>query len=234
MSENSEKESQVPDSIFRVKPGTDPFRIYGVELDEDDEALEELDGPDDSTKVFLRQEMFSHREKFFAELDSAVDVGPDLEDLVRMVGKDNSSQGKRSAVSTKTKYHKANVSTSDQIRMGLAHVDVTFSRIFQALLVLIDNSTSPLSSARVGVPEIERASRRSREFNVRLGRLSFELKQRVLYLLVSTREGPSEARIDNHLDCSSGNFVVTQIGQHTWLLSVLSNMGHHKISGRAI
>ena len=182
MSADSDKESQVPDSIFRVKPGTDPFRIYGVELDEDNDALEEIDGPDESTRAFLRQEIFSQREKFFAELDSAADVGPDLEDFVKMVEKEKATREKTTTASGKTKYRKTEVNTADQIRQGLSLMEVTFSRIFQALLVVIDNPTSSSNSARVGFPEIERASRRSREFNVRLKRIAFELKQKVFHL----------------------------------------------------
>ena len=129
---------------------------------------------------FFNKRFFSQREKFFAELDSVADVAPNIEDFVKMVEKENSRE-KISNASVK-KNRKAYVSTAEQIRTGLAHVDVTFSRIFQALLVLIDNPTSSSNSARAGSPEKERVSRRSREFNVRLKRIAFELKQKVLHL----------------------------------------------------
>jgi len=157
-----------------MKTVTDPFRIYGIE---DNEAPEDIEGHDLATRAFLQQEIFSQREKFFAELDSVADVAPNIEDFVKMVEKENSRE-KNSNASVKTN-RKAYVSTADQIRTGLAHVDVTFSRIFQALLVLIDNPTSSSNSARAGSPEKERVSRRSREFNVRLKRIAFELKQKV-------------------------------------------------------
>ena len=160
-----------------MKTVTDSFRIYGIE---DNEAPEDIEGHDLATRAFLQQEIFSQREKFFAELDSVADVAPNIEDFVKMVEKENSRE-KNSNASVKTN-RKAYVSTGDQIRTGLAHVDVTFSRIFQALLVLIDNPTSSSNSARAGSPEKERVSRRSREFNVRLKRIAFELKQKVLHL----------------------------------------------------
>ena len=53
-------------------------------------------------------------------------------------------------------------------------------------------------------------------------------------LLIINREGPSGVRIDNHLDGSPGNSVVTDSGEHTKLRSVLTTVGHHRISGRAI
>ena len=46
--------------------------------------------------------------------------------------------------------------------------------------------------------------------------------------------GPMRVRIGNHLDYSPGNFVVTQTGEHTKLLSVLTSLGHHKTSRRII
>ena len=52
--------------------------------------------------------------------------------------------------------------------------------------------------------------------------------------LAQSREGPSGVRIDNHLDGSPGNSVVTDSGEHTKQLSVLTTVGHHRISGRAI
>ena len=51
--------------------------------------------------------------------------------------------------------------------------------------------------------------------------------------VVAGREGPSGVRIDNHLDGSPRNSVVTDSGEQTKQLSVLTTVGHHRISGRA-
>jgi len=70
-----------------MKTVTDPFRIYGIE---DNEAPEDIEGHDLATRAFLQQEIFSQREKFFAELDSVADVAPNIEDFVKIVEKENS------------------------------------------------------------------------------------------------------------------------------------------------
>ena len=51
---------------------------------------------------------------------------------------------------------------------------------------------------------------------------------------VSSREGPSGVRIDNHLDVSPGNRLEIKTGEHTKLLSVLTSFDLQSISRRAI
>lgn len=173
MSAHRDEESHVPVSIFRVKSGAEPFIVCGVKLEGDD-AIDEIDGNDHSTRIFLQQSVFAQREKFCAELDSA-SVCSDLRDLMKLERKKNKS----STASMKKKYRKAEVSAVDLIRTGLANVHVILSRIFQTLLVFLDTPTPPPNLARVGHPEIETASRRSREFDVRLKRIAFELRKKV-------------------------------------------------------
>ncbi len=68
-----------------------------------------------------------------------------------------------------------NVTLSQKIGSNLEQISRIFSSIFQALLVILrSGSANNLSSL-----EESRATKRSKDFEVRLGRLGFELKQKV-------------------------------------------------------
>ncbi len=70
-------------------------------------------------------------------------------------------------------------SLPDKIRSSMSQISSIFSGIFQTLLVLME-------SGSVGGPETftpeekAKATKRSKDFNVRLSRMAFELKQKVV------------------------------------------------------
>lgn len=201
----------MPETIFRVKPETDPFHVYGglraAQGEEGHDQFDEISAGDDSMKVFLQEAVMSQREKFFAELDSATEIGRDFDEIMQLERgeyyHEEESESSHRALknedsktvtvakrpppppqSSSSKFFKPGMKTAEKITMALSQLDATFSQIFQALLVVIDNpSAAGQVTICVGVgnhAEIERATKRSREFEVRLKRLAFELKQKVM------------------------------------------------------
>ena len=89
----------VPESIFRVKLGADPFQVYNDEEKSSSSRnndFTELSGYNESMKVYLEQAVFAQREKFYAELDSAANG---FEDFVKLNVKLPATKAKKWSVS---------------------------------------------------------------------------------------------------------------------------------------
>ncbi len=180
------------------------------DLDEDDEALSQLTGSSSlraklKQLILDQRSRIEFREvSTLAELEERVDElvvvadealgneeeekeeGSELEeqftdeDLVededRKVGAEKQA-GK--ATNQKSKIGGGEVELPVRISRSMGQISGTFASIFQTLLVLIESGT--LDGCKILSPEEEdRVTRRCKDFEVRFGRMTFELKQKFL------------------------------------------------------
>ena len=200
----------IPEPIFNLKKNVDIFKLYGSErmVDEtnskdgsdaecisDDlqsmrirlavmKAKEQCEK--DSEQRTIRQEAIDEVDANLREIIALESPFPEENKTVKsryprkkspVKKKNKEDEALKTIITTKEEKDK----TANQINSQMNLISETYTKIFQALIVLINehhlNDEMVLSTI-----ELDKINKRSREFEVRLHRLIFEAKQKTLVL----------------------------------------------------
>ena len=183
-------------SVFSARPELDPFFLYGLAErnygleDDDDDALQAIaESPSDLIRMKLAR--LEERRRFFGR--GSIGAGkeePDAEksseeseeeEKINVAASKPSAMSKskpNSSSSTMKKLVPSCQDTNEKISHSLTQISGTFSQIFQAFLVLMEEAHMAEVS-RFSPAEKEKVNKRAKEFEIRLKRSTFELKQKV-------------------------------------------------------
>ena len=200
--------NKIPDPIFTVKKDIDIFQLYGSGKVVDDTEMKDtsdVDGmSDDLQSMRIRLAVMKAKEQCEEDEGSIIrqeaidEVDSNLQEIIALESpftdqvKPVSSKGEDRTKSEKSIRHTSKLTKQVQnenkdkiicqITSQINGITATFSKIFQALVVLIQehnlNENAPSSST----VEAEKINKRSREFDVRLHRQIFEAKQKTIVL----------------------------------------------------
>ena len=193
----------VPEPIFKVKKDIDLFKLYGSEqgFGDKDEGVSDIDGISDDLQsmrirlaVMKAKEQCDETEGSDIRQEAIDEVDSNLREIIALestypneikphMKKDDAKKKARHPQTAQpvklVKEEKDKVSS--QINSQLNLITTTFSKIFQALIVLMNEHNLTDQSATSTV-EMNRINKRSREFEARLQRLLFEAKQKAIVL----------------------------------------------------
>ena len=197
-----------PPSIFSARPDMDPFYVYRADFDDDDDALDEISGGDPGFKARLQQMVMDQRDRFYERIMAKDNEEDEFEreaertEVIESVSREGNEKSPVRAKAAKKKvsgpqsppksakqapssnqFSLPKLSNREKVTSCLKQISASFSRVFQALLVLLENPSSHVANSPL---EAERASKRSREFDSRLSRMSFELKQKICQVRASS------------------------------------------------
>ena len=175
----------------------DPYALYGLGADLDlvSDGEEVVDSPEiDPECVEMRNRLKNMilmdsvpsrrrnkgRSQSFSESNHFDHDAEEVfeRDIDTMSVRDDTPNPQRSVVKKATTNP---LSKAEKVKQSLGSVSEVFLQIFQALLLLLQhqNPVAQQQLANDSKAERERLSRRSKEFEVRLNRMVFELKQKV-------------------------------------------------------
>ena len=200
----------IPEPIFNVKKNADIFKLYGSgKIVEDASSKDGSDADcisDDLQSMRIRLAVMKAKEQCEEENEArtirkeAIDeVDANLREIIALESPFPTENRTEKSISPRTKSpekkrkahddaSKADNTTKEgkdkitsQVESQLIGIGETYTKIFQALIVLINehhlNDEMVLSTI-----EMDKTNKRSREFEVRLHRLIFEAKQKTLVL----------------------------------------------------
>lgn len=196
---------RVPEPIFKVKKDADVFELYGSGKIVDDTNVKDagdVDGvSNDLQSMRIRLAVMKAKEQCEEEDGNEIrheaidEIDSNLREIIALESpgvngtglkssnkKESGRQQKVSRNETNPKLLKEEKSkVISQINSQLDGITSMYSKIFQALIVLINEHHLNEQASR-SLNEVEKINKRSREFDVRLHRQIFEAKQKTLVL----------------------------------------------------
>ncbi len=160
----------------------DLFEAYGWE---EDDGIDELVPHEDDGDLRARlREIILEQRETFGHVTSLCDLEDKLDGMIRVHQKSpNNNREKKEPEARNSRHSKPLGSlkeVSERISVMLEqHISATFSQIFQALLVILKSQQHLANNECEDTEEAAVFSRRSKEFEVRLGRITYELRQKV-------------------------------------------------------
>jgi len=148
--------------IFYIKTDLDPFYLYGASPDS---SINSEQDPRFRLATLRAQEQLDRKTD---KVESSLDIG-------------ETKKMKPIVPSEVIKVRKERVLSEEDVDKVLCQIEETFSGIFSNLISISDNPRSRIPDGEV---EMDRALKRSREFESRLKRSTFEGKQQVQNLLL--------------------------------------------------
>lgn len=180
-------------SVFKAKPELDPFYLYGLAdsnygvEDGNDEALEAIaDSPSDLIRMKLAR--LEERRRFFQKRaeEDILETGNDDHEAVGESEEEEEDedeqvvQGSSAVKTAASKSRSDGMDVAARISHSLFQISGVFSQVFQAFLALMEEAHIAEVS-KFSPAEKSRISKRAAEFEIRLKRRTFELKQKVKF-----------------------------------------------------
>ena len=164
--------------LFQVKPGLDPFDVYG-----DDSVIVDEDNDNASVIQSTRAKLAALRAKDKVNDDIFKEADRDLEQILELevLNKQPSPiPVKEPTVIITPKLTNVCGSGGANKEKLFQSIKETFSEIFQLMIVMLESKALFPQLPN----EAEKVSKRSREFETRFNRSVFETKQQVITVLI--------------------------------------------------